>query len=85
MCFHSEYKLRTVIWDFAGERYPDEVRSDLEALVTAVRNGGALVHSLCDLLSEDEIAALGWRAKHLALSGRLPQPGPQRNYPWPPL
>jgi uncharacterized repeat protein (TIGR03843 family) len=85
VCFHSEYKLRTVIWDFAGERYPDELRSDMEALVIAVRNGDALAHSLRDLLSEDEIAALGWRAQHLALSGRLPQPGPQRNYPWPPL
>jgi uncharacterized repeat protein (TIGR03843 family) len=85
VCFHSEYKLRTVIWNFAGERYPDELRSDMEALVTAVHNGGALAHSLRDLLSEDEIAALGWRAQHLALSGCLPQPGPQRNYPWPPL
>lgn len=85
VCFHSEYKLRTVIWDYAGERIPDVLRPDLDALADGIRAGGALAHALCDLLSEDEITALGGRVQHLALSGRLPQPGQQCNYPWPPL
>ena len=85
VCFHSEYKLRTVIWDHAGERLPDELRPDIETLAEGIGAGGALAQGLRDLLSEEEIAALGWRAQYLALSGRLPQPGQDRNYPWPPL
>ena len=29
ICFHEEDKLRTVIWDFAGEPFPDELCSTL--------------------------------------------------------
>ena len=31
VCFHEDYKLRTVIWDFAGEEIPSELLRDLEA------------------------------------------------------
>lgn len=83
VCFHSESKLRTVIWDYAGERLPRELIPDLGTLLDDLCAGGTLAYELSDLLSEDEIAALGWRAQHLALTGLLPQPGQQRNYPWP--
>lgn len=83
VCFHSEYKLRTVIWDYAGARLPRELITDLDTFLDDLRAGGTLAYALRDLLSEDEIAALGWRAQHLALTGLLPQPGQQRNYPWP--
>lgn len=85
ICFHSEYKLRTVIWDYAGERLPEELRSDISTLAEYIRAGGALARGLHDLLSENEIVALGSRAQYLAFSGHLPQPGHDCNYPWPPL
>ncbi|MBI3762883.1 MAG: SCO1664 family protein, partial [Chloroflexi bacterium] len=31
ICFHSEPKLRTVIWDFAGEPIPDDLLADLRS------------------------------------------------------
>src|SRR5581483_5868087 len=33
LTFHSAPKLRTVIWDFAGERFPTELRCDLTTLL----------------------------------------------------
>ena len=33
LSFHQEFKVRTVIWDYAGERLPDDVAADLQALV----------------------------------------------------
>ena len=34
ICFHVEDKLRTVIWDFAGEPIPDDMKKRMEALYT---------------------------------------------------
>ena len=34
LSFHHEFKVRTVIWDFAGERLPDDLAADLQTLVT---------------------------------------------------
>jgi len=33
LCFNVEPKLRTVIWDFAGDALPDGARADLRRLV----------------------------------------------------
>ncbi|MDP6793460.1 MAG: SCO1664 family protein [Anaerolineales bacterium] len=83
ICFHSEYKMRTVIWDYAGELLPDGLGTDLENLADDVRAGGVLADSLRHLLSEDEIGALRLRTRTLVLSGSLPRPVQQHNYPWP--
>lgn len=85
LCFHSEYKLRTVIWDYAGKKLPGELRSDLKDLVDNAQAASDLAHALSYLLTEDEIAAFFARVQHMVLSGRLPQPGEKRSYPWPPL
>src|SRR5438105_2970991 len=34
LCFHLEPKLRTVIWDFAGEQIPDHLLADLDGLAS---------------------------------------------------
>lgn len=82
VCFHEEPKLRTVLWDFAGQALSPEVVTDLEALAAAVRDG-ALGRELRGLLQRDEIAALGDRASRLASAGCLPLPSGRRPYPWP--
>jgi uncharacterized repeat protein (TIGR03843 family) len=82
VCFHEEPKLRTVVWDFAGQTLPGSVVADLEELAAAVR-GGALGRKLRELLYPDEIVALGDRASRLARAGRLPLPRGRRPYPWP--
>jgi uncharacterized repeat protein (TIGR03843 family) len=82
VCFHEEPKLRTVVWDFAGQALPARVVADLEELAAAVR-GGALGRELRELLHPDEITALGDRASRLARAGCLPLPRGRRPYPWP--
>lgn len=80
--FHSEPKLRTVIWDFAGEPIPPPLLADLEAFQNGLRSG-QLRDELGGLLDKGEIDALGARAQGLLDQGRLPFPGPGRHYPWP--
>jgi uncharacterized repeat protein (TIGR03843 family) len=82
VCFHTEPKLRTVLWDLAGRPLAAADVADLEALAAAA-GGGQLGERLAELLAADEIAALAERSLGLARAGRLPAPGSGRAYPWP--
>ncbi len=84
VCFHAEPKLRTVIWDFAGEPIPDDLVKDLEALAQKLRSE-PLRDRLATLLADDELTAIERRVARLIASGRFPEPGPGRPYPWPPV
>lgn len=84
--FHTSNKLRTVIWDFAGQPIPSALLPDLERLCASLDNVETPYRKeLCQLLSEAEIWALHNRVRHLLRSKRYPQPGPGPNYPWPPV
>ena len=82
LCFHAQAKLRTVLWDLAGEPLDAPALADLEALA-AEAVGGPLGASLGELLEPDEVAVLARRARALARAGRLPAPRGGRAYPWP--
>jgi uncharacterized repeat protein (TIGR03843 family) len=82
VCFHETPKLRTVIWEFAGEPLGDTVDAGLRRLLEALR-GGPLERELTPLLSPGEIAALGARTEALLRAGAFPSPGQGRPYPWP--
>ncbi|HEX2267642.1 MAG TPA: SCO1664 family protein [Actinomycetota bacterium] len=84
VCFSEEPKLRTVIWDFAGNPVPPNLRDDLVRLAAALRSG-TLRRSLADLLTPDEVDATVKRAERLAARGRFPFPRTERSYPWPPV
>jgi uncharacterized repeat protein (TIGR03843 family) len=78
LCFHREPKLRTVIWEFAGEEVPARLLDDIAAL------DDALPGPLAELLSPAEIEAVRRRARRLVKSGRFPVPDPDAHcYPWP--
>lgn len=83
LTFHAEPKLRTVIWDFAGQPLPAGVITDLQGLQDALSGGSALGQALEHLLSESELAALRRRLRQLVRRGRFPEPGPGRPVPWP--
>jgi len=95
ICFHVQDKLRTVVWDFAGEPIPDHLCRDLGRLrerLGVVDTGdrgnqpSELVKMLRDHLSSSEIAALARRAERLISSGEYPEANPnRRHYPWPPV
>ncbi|MCL4531065.1 MAG: SCO1664 family protein [Chloroflexi bacterium] len=82
ICFHEFDKLRTVIWDFAGEPIPD----DLLSCVSHLSSDRSLLDDLEAYLSPREITALKSRAKALTISRVFPHP-PQgrRSFPYPPL
>ncbi|HWH31600.1 MAG TPA: SCO1664 family protein [Egibacteraceae bacterium] len=82
LCFHVEPKLRTVIWDFAGEPIGVEDRDDLRRLADALDSGGG--PALGGLLDPAECAALLRRTRALLGLGHLPDPPEDRRpYPWP--
>ena len=81
LAFHAEPKLRTVIWDFAGEPLPPPVASGVERLAAR-----GVPDALAGLLAPEEAEALVERAAALASEGRLPAPDEDRTwppYPWP--
>jgi hypothetical protein len=83
VCFHAEFKLRTVIWDFAGEDISEPLRDALQSFSLSLQTRTSLSEVLKDLLSPEEVNALGERADALVEMGCLPEPGPGWNVPWP--
>jgi uncharacterized repeat protein (TIGR03843 family) len=86
LCFNQEDKLRTVIWDFAGEPLPAELVLGLEALRPCLLPSAALHADLSRYLTRAEIAALDRRAENLLAYGAFPYaPNDRRAHPYPPL
>ena len=83
LCFHEEYKLRTVIWDFAGKTIPVALVQDLEKLSPQLEGSGSLCSDLAEYLSTEEIRALRDRHSLLLQEVRFPTPAAQINHPWP--
>jgi hypothetical protein len=86
ICFHADYKLRTVLWEFAGEPIPLKLLTNLQALLQELKNSASDLRSLLgSLLSPLEIDALVKRVEQLVTGCVFPDPGPGRHYPWPPV
>jgi uncharacterized repeat protein (TIGR03843 family) len=85
VCFSPEPKLRSVIWDFAGQPIPADILDDLHALRLQMEPRAELVKMLEHLLAPEEIEALRRRLESLIRRRRFPRPGPDRHYPWPPI
>jgi len=83
LCFHQDYKLRTVVWDFVGQPIPQELLEDLRRALEDLQKGGQLRQHLEALLSPAEIQATIRRARALLEKAVFPEPGPGRPYPWP--
>lgn len=80
VCFHEEYKLRTVLWGWAGQPLTDEEI----ALVEAARR--AAPDALDVLESDVEITATVERADALLADGHFPHPSDLWPViPWPPV
>jgi uncharacterized repeat protein (TIGR03843 family) len=83
LCFHYQPKLRSVIWDWAGEPVPAEWLADTLAAGRAIDEGSDAAQPLLALLGETEVAALLGRIEALDHGRRFPAPGANRHYPWP--
>ncbi len=86
ICFHVEDKLRTVVWDFAGEPIPADLLNNLCRFIQLEEQEQQLSLRLENLLRASEIQALLARTRHLVDLGVFPTPlGSRRSYPWPPV
>lgn len=78
LSFHQEFKLRTVIWDFAGDDLSQEVA---DGLTTFLDDG--LSEELAELLTPFERDAALTRARSMLHAGAYPSDPTGRRYPWP--
>ncbi|NCG37565.1 MAG: SCO1664 family protein [Actinobacteria bacterium] len=79
VALHHEFKLRTVIWDFAGDWIDDEVCDDLWRFLAEDLPG-----PLSELLSPLERDAMRTRARAVATARRFPEDDTGgRRWPWP--
>lgn len=84
ICFHEQPKLRTVIWDYAGEPLPDALCEDLVRFLELLAPETDFHQALSDLLFAREIKAMRQRIKRLLAAGKFPAPPTDsRPYPWP--
>jgi uncharacterized repeat protein (TIGR03843 family) len=86
ICFNREPKLRTVVWDFAGEAVPVDLLEDVRRITTQLQEKTGVYQDLRRFLSTIELNALCERGQHLLANRVFPYPDPQkRPYPWPPI
>ncbi|MET9887193.1 SCO1664 family protein [Streptomyces sp. NPDC006430] len=84
--FHSEDKLRTLLWGWAGEPLTEEARGVLASLVVQLADGAPLATRLAELITPVELAAVRARVAQLLRAGVHPQPSGQwPAIPWPPV
>ena len=77
LCFAASWKLRTVIWEFAGEPVPDRLLERVRTLSSKVPL------DLAAMLTDDEVEALAHRAETLADAAEFPSDETGARYPWP--
>ena len=86
ICFHSEPKLRTVIWEFANRSIPANLLADLHQFQKRLHSpADPFCKQLQAALNALEIKALRQRTDRLLRQGIFPKPGSGRHYPWPPV
>jgi len=82
LTFHSEHKLRTVLWGWVGEPLNAEEREGIDHLTEQLQDD--LGRDLASLLSTEELASFAARCQRLRGEGRFPAPrGEMSAVPWP--
>ncbi|NBQ01206.1 MAG: SCO1664 family protein [Actinobacteria bacterium] len=83
LTFHEEFKLRTVLWQYAGQELDKDEVSKLESLNLRINDDIGV--SLGELITKDEINSLLGRIDMLISEG-FPYPSEQwPAVPWPPV
>jgi uncharacterized repeat protein (TIGR03843 family) len=81
LCLHTEDKLRTVLWGWAGKPVDDDTLETVSLLVETLRD--SLADELAPHITRAEIAALRGRARNLLDIPVMPSPDRRRPIPWP--
>jgi hypothetical protein len=83
LTFHIADKLRTVMWDWAGEPVPKRLLRDVRAFEERLEPGGELASQLAELIEPREVQRTRERTAALLETRRFPVPGAYRSVPWP--
>lgn len=84
--FHVEPKLRTVIWEYAGQPLPDTMVEDIRAFGERLESDDdSVADALSALLDPQELDALKRRTGRMVRRPLFPNPGGYRSTPWPPI
>ena len=84
VCFNTDYKLRTILWGWAGLPIPPEMIEVLHRLRDAL--SGQLGAELAQRLTRAEVRATMARVDRLVAVGCYPEPVEDRPaMPWPPM
>jgi uncharacterized repeat protein (TIGR03843 family) len=78
LSFHVDFKLRTVLWDFAGDPIPRDIVVDVEAMLD-----DGLPDAVRCRLDPIEVEALLSRARAVVANGCFPRDTSGRRWPWP--
>ncbi len=87
VCFHVEYKLRSVIWEFSGQPIAPDLLADMARFDAGLADRDATFSRIfTTLLTGGEVEAMRNRLAHLLKNRSYPGPlAMRRNYPWPPI
>jgi uncharacterized repeat protein (TIGR03843 family) len=77
LCFAADFKLRTVVWEFGGERI------DTRLIGAARRIADRVPLEVATLLADEEVAAMQKRAEWVVENPVFPVDQSGRRYPWP--
>ncbi|MDK1361557.1 SCO1664 family protein [Arthrobacter sp. zg-Y1219] len=82
LTFHSEHKLRTVLWGWIGDDLSAEELAGIDRVLDGLE--GELGRNLAKLLTAEEIVSLAERCARLRSAGQFPAPsGDMPAVPWP--
>ncbi|MBD8045362.1 SCO1664 family protein [Arthrobacter sp. Sa2BUA2] len=82
LTFHSEHKLRTVLWGWIGEKLSEEELAGIDRVLAGL--DGELGQQLAELLTAEEIETLSTRCARLRSTAVFPGPrGGMPAVPWP--
>jgi uncharacterized repeat protein (TIGR03843 family) len=85
LTFHTDFKLRTVIWEFCNQAIPANLLDDLKRLQQLTAEASDFWQILVQFISSREIRALRKRLDALVSTGHFPDQHPGRNVPFPPV
>jgi hypothetical protein len=85
LTFHTQSKLRTVIWQYAERPIPPGIIADLSAL-SERRSDTEVIDELRQLLTRGEVTSFQRRVRILIRTGVYPAiPSDRPEIPWPPV
>ncbi|MBN9388841.1 MAG: SCO1664 family protein [Chloroflexi bacterium] len=82
LCFNTDPKLRTIIWEFAGEPLPDDLYDDLLELATNSERLHKLTNQLGELLTQREVNIFLSRLERVLENPVFPSLNSRRQIPW---